>query len=525
MRLGVSGKVFLGYAALVGVFVASSLLSLVHTERARGRILAGQVFMDTQSHVDAAWRKLSEFPGAAASRRRPDPVLPLLFVEARKEVHAALTTIDGLLHEAGARAVRLPERQELELYRDKLGLVDAKLADAQAGLGAFEASADERERERMRRDLANLTNALGRIDRAMSGSSRDVAAQLGRSGETARLVGVVLAVVGLLVAGGAALFLWMTLRPLQVLRQRARQIAGGDYGARVAVGLRDEIGDLAREFDAMAGAIQEREQRLIRSERLATVGRMAAHITHEIRNPLASIGLSAELLGDELGPDAEEARRLTTSIASEVDRLSDITETYLRFVRLPRPQREREDLSAIVRAVVEFARAELERARIAVHLDAPGGLPDVDVDEAQIRQAVLNLVRNAKEAMPDGGALRVRVAAEAGTLRILVSDSGPGVPEEAVGKIFDPFYSTKAKGTGLGLALVAQIVAEHRGRIEVTRAVPNETGACFVIALPMADAAPPDGGAVPQPTGAPEAVKGPEREASLTSSAPAPAVR
>src|SRR4029077_6971719 len=149
---------------------------------------------------------------------------------------------------------------------------------------------------------------------------------------------------------------------LATLRAHARRLGGGDYSQRTGVTSSDEIGDLAREFDAMADAMQEREQRLIRSERLATVGRMAAHIAHEVRNPLASIGLNAELLGDEIVDRGEEARRLVTSIIGEVDRLTEITETYLRFARLPRPKLERESLGAIVTSVVEMSRGELSQA-------------------------------------------------------------------------------------------------------------------------------------------------------------------
>jgi signal transduction histidine kinase len=296
-------------------------------------------------------------------------------------------------------------------------------------------------------------------------------------------VALMLGGVGLLFAVGAALFMWRTLRPLLVLRLHARQIAGGDYGRRIVVPSRDEIGDLAREFDAMGRAIEERERRLIRSERLATVGRMAAQITHEIRNPLASLGLYVELLGDELAADDEEARRLVASIGNEIDRLSEITETYLRFVRLPRPKLEREDLGAIATAVMEFARAELSKSGIALELSVAAGLPEVAADENQIRQALLNLVRNAREAMPSGGTLRVEVAAGApGQVRLSIADTGPGIAPEHLGKIFDPFFSTKEKGTGLGLALVQQILAEHGGRVEVSS--PIAGGTVFTFTLP-----------------------------------------
>ena len=187
-----------------------------------------------------------------------------------------------------------------------------------------------------------------------------------------------------------------------MLRRRARQLAGGDYAQRTGVTSRDEIGDLAREFDAMADAIHEREQRLIRSERLATVGRMAAQIAHEVRNPLSSIGLNAELLGDELPGEADEARRLVASIIGEVDRLAEITETYLRFARLPQPKLEREDLGVLIASVVDLARGELVQAGIELRVDVAPGLPEMMADEGQIRQTLINLIRNAREALVSG---------------------------------------------------------------------------------------------------------------------------
>ena len=262
----------------------------------------------------------------------------------------------------------------------------------------------------------------------------------------------------------------------------------------------------------MASAIEERQQKVIRSERLATVGRMAAQITHEVRNPLASIGLYAELLGDEIADRGDEPKRLVASIISEVDRLTEITETYLRFARLPRPKLEREDLGAIVTGVLEFSRAELSQAGIALELEVAPGLPEVAADEAQLRQALLNLVRNAREAMstspsragapasaappsnlavPPRGRLRVGVAAggdgAAAQVVVTVADSGAGIPREHLGQIFDPFFSTKERGTGLGLALVQQIVVEHGGRIDVEST--PETGTRFTLTFPAARAA------------------------------------
>jgi signal transduction histidine kinase len=214
-----------------------------------------------------------------------------------------------------------------------------------------------------------------------------------------------------------------------------------------------------------------------------------------VRNPLSSIGLYAELLGDEIVDRGDEPKRLVASIISEVDRLTEITETYLRFARLPRPKLEREDLGAIVTGVLEFSRAELAQAGIALDLDVAPGLPEVAADEAQLRQALLNLVRNAREAMSNrpGGRLRVVVSGVGGEgtpndVRVTVQDSGSGIPPEHLGQIFDPFFSTKERGTGLGLALVQQIVVEHGGRIDVESG--PETGTTFTLVFPVLGATP-----------------------------------
>jgi signal transduction histidine kinase len=246
----------------------------------------------------------------------------------------------------------------------------------------------------------------------------------------------------------------------------------------------------------MADAIQEREQRLIRSERLATVGRMAAQIAHEVRNPLSSIGLNAELLGDELPGEADEARRLVASIIGEVDRLAEITETYLRFARLPRPKLEREDLSALIASVVDLARGELAHAGIALEVDVAADLPELMADEAQIRQALINLIRNAREALAAAPCKRLSIAAavEDDRLTLRVADSGAGIAAADLAKIFDPFFSTKAQGTGLGLALVQQIVVDHGGTIDVQSA--PGAGTTFTIRFPLRLESVAGGGAV-----------------------------
>lgn len=229
------------------------------------------------------------------------------------------------------------------------------------------------------------------------------------------------------------------------------------------------------------------KEALLRSERLATIGRMSAHVTHEIRNPLSSIGLNAEMLEDLVvrsgGEVLEEAQAMCRSIAREVDRLTAITDAYLKFARLPRPELEDEELGAWLRTIAAFVRRDLDAADVALELSLPSEPVGVRFDPDQMRQAMLNLVRNAKESMPEGGRIEIRAHVGADELEIRVKDEGVGIPAEHLERVFDPFYSTKLTGTGLGLALTQQIIQEHGGGLTLTSEV--GVGTAFVITLPL----------------------------------------
>jgi len=493
MRIGVSAKIFLAYAVLLSVFGANSLFTLLYLHRGRQELAANQRRLEVQVAVDAALRSLEDFSRSRANdstglgRGLTSRVAAQNGIaSARQNLRDALVSVDQYLtDEPNPR-----RRNEFEDYRGELVGMEARVVAVAADLGASDPTAGEDASRQAERSLANLLSTFHRLKSNLRGRGSQVAAELSNNERRAVDAAMLLTGLGLVLAVAAALLVLRTLWPLRVLREHARQIAGGDYARRTGVRSRDEIGDLAREFNAMAHAIEEREHKLIRSERLATVGRMAAHITHEIRNPLASVGLYLELLSDEIGADKPEARNLVKSLSNEVDRLSEITETYLRFVRLPKPKLDREDLGALASSVMEFSRGELALAHIDLDLAIAPGLPEVAADESQIRQALLNLVRNAKEAMPQGGRIRVEVGmVDLGWVRLAVGDSGSGISPENLGKIFDPFFSTKDKGTGLGLALVQQIVTDHGGRIEVD--LPATGGTTFAILLPPAARAAP----------------------------------
>jgi signal transduction histidine kinase len=495
MRLGVFGKVGLAFGVLLLAFAGNATFTLLSVRRARQGVVANEAYLELQGSVDAAWKSLNDFaPSLGRGGARLDPNLPLALRTARKDVDDALGTIDRYIEKEPASF----RRAEFEGWRRQIATLGRQLDVLAEQLGAAAEAVDPKARAEFESHFATLIHGLNRTRRPLRGESGQIAQRLSDDGENALSMAIALGAAGLAVALAVFVFTLRTLRPLGVLRKRTRQVAGGEYAQRTGVTSHDEIGDLAREFDAMADAIQERERRLIRSERLATVGRMAAQIAHEVRNPLSSIGLNAELLGDELAPGADEARRLIASIIGEVDRLAEITETYLRFARLPRPKLESEDLGVIVRSVVDFSRGELAQDGIELSVDIAPDLPELPADEAQLRQALINLVRNAREAMAGSIVKRleidVRADAAAGRLTVRVSDSGSGIDSGDLGKIFDPFFSTKERGTGLGLALVQQIVVDHGGQIEVVSAAGR--GTTFTLGFPVAGASVARGGPV-----------------------------
>jgi signal transduction histidine kinase len=228
------------------------------------------------------------------------------------------------------------------------------------------------------------------------------------------------------------------------------------------------------------------KSRLIQTERLAAIGRMAAHVTHEVRNPLSSIGLNVDMLGDEVRDAGPESRHLIESIQQELERLGSITEEYLRLARLPEPILTPQDPAELLRDVAEFVQREMDAAEVELRVELGSQLPPVAMDEPQFRQALLNLLRNAREAMPDGGVAKLEAMRYDSGLRIQVHDEGAGISEQDREHVFDLFYTTKERGTGLGLPLTQQIVVAHGGTIACKPRHPH--GTTFEIWLPDLDA-------------------------------------
>lgn len=257
--------------------------------------------------------------------------------------------------------------------------------------------------------------------------------------------------------------------------------------------LKEEIQRRTAAMQSLQAEIEERkrlEAAKIRSERLAVVGRMAAQMAHEVRNPLGSMSLNLDLTLKEIdklagrqGHSPAEGHTLVNEMRKEVSRIGNIIEHYLQFARLPNLQRRPVALNEFLHQKMAFLSPELERANVRLRTSFDPALNAVNISEDQLWQAILNLIRNACEAMPRGGELTIRTRLDGARAVLCVKDNGLGMTEEQRQQVFAPFFTTKKDGTGLGMTLVEQIVAEHGGHVDCESA-PGK-GSAFTMVLPL----------------------------------------
>jgi two-component system, sporulation sensor kinase E len=223
-------------------------------------------------------------------------------------------------------------------------------------------------------------------------------------------------------------------------------------------------------------------EQLIRADRLAAMGELTAGVAHEVRNPLGVIRASVQLMEDaECSPD--RLREASQVVKQEIDRLDRVIKALLDFGRPAAPSMRRVDVAEVISEVVLFTRDFAGRSGVTIEERYAEDLPEIMGDPEQLKQVFVNLIANAVQAMTEtGGTLTVSTLAEDGYVTARFADSGPGIPDDELGKVFDPFFSTRDDGTGLGLTIVHRIVDEHDGHIEVS-SEPGR-GTTFTVSLP-----------------------------------------
>ncbi len=258
-------------------------------------------------------------------------------------------------------------------------------------------------------------------------------------------------------------------RPVRRLAGAAERIGRGDLDARVDLGSRDEIGRLAETMDRMRGQIRERDQR---------TQQMLAGIAHEVRNPLAGMTLFTGILKDELGDDERTSH--VDRIARELGYLERVVSEFLDYARRPAPELGDVELRALLDDIAQLVEPDADKAGVEVRVE--GDRTTIRADGAQIRRAVLNLARNAVQAASPGPSVKLSVRKDGAHAVIEVWDRGADIPDEVRERLFEPFFTTREKGTGLGLAFTREIARDHAGDVEVSSGGGETT---FRVKLPV----------------------------------------
>ncbi len=303
------------------------------------------------------------------------------------------------------------------------------------------------------------------------------------------------AIVFLLGMAGVVALSYGVTRSLDQLAKAAGRVADGDLSCRIQSGRRDEVGRLVATFNTMVEKLGEQralESRLRRAERASAVAKLASAVAHEIRNPLNLISLSVDHLGTELQPSdpkrAEEHARIIASVRDELARLNHMVGDFLSYGRPPRLALRACRVEETLDEVLSLVQAKARDQRIEIVRRIPADLPLIQADPEGLRTCFLNVVINALQATPPGGSLTIEAVAEpvgAGGPLISVTfrDTGGGIAPADLERIFEPYYSTREAGVGLGLAITQRIVQDHGGEIKVDSA--PGAGTTFRIDLPV----------------------------------------
>ncbi|HDP79911.1 MAG TPA: HAMP domain-containing protein [Spirochaetes bacterium] len=283
------------------------------------------------------------------------------------------------------------------------------------------------------------------------------------------------------------------LNPVKTLMNASSQIVKGNYDIKISIDSTDELGYLCRAFNTMVDAIVERDnmlkedtqRQILQSEKMASLGKLAAGIAHEINNPLTGVLTYSSILLEEL-KDTEHQEDLKI-IVNETLRCRKIVREILNFARETRIEKEMTDVNTIIQETLLILEKHIAFQNISIIKDFSPNLPPLNADVNQIKQVVNNLALNAADAMSGGGTLTISTQHDSvsNSITVAFTDTGHGIPPENLDKIFDPFFSTKqtGKGTGLGLAVTYGIVQRHNGTITVNSKI--NKGTTFTIKLPL----------------------------------------
>jgi signal transduction histidine kinase len=318
-------------------------------------------------------------------------------------------------------------------------------------------------------------------------SRRDVVQMEKHIRLVAMLVGAAGVLLGLVLSGWAAT---QATRPVEQLADVAREVAAGNWWARVPITSNDEFGELASAFNLMTHELTDQRERLVQAERVAAWRELARRLAHELKNPLFPLQITVEnlLRAKEQNPAQFEEvfRESAGTLLAEIANLRAIVQRFSDFARMPAPELQPVRLNELAEHVLKLLEPQFtaaDRAPVTAKVELDPKLPVIQADPELINRALQNLVLNAIDAMPSGGTLALRTGHGDGVVTLSVSDTGTGLTREECERLFTPYYTTKQHGTGLGLAIVQSVVSDHHGKITVESELGR--GSTFRIELPL----------------------------------------
>ena len=289
---------------------------------------------------------------------------------------------------------------------------------------------------------------------------------------------------GILAMAGIGFAIARTITaPVEKLVKVTERVSQGDLNQRVLLDSEDEIGRLAASFNDMIEQLKTFEQKLVESEKLATAGQMTAGFAHEIRNPLTSIKMLSQVLYGRMESEPE-TRKMHHSLIKEIDRLDRIIQEMINRTRPGELQLQWIDLNQQVGEVIELAEENFSAQQISIDHKLEDSIGKIYADPEKIKQVFWNLILNGKEAMPGGGRIFISTSSSGSrSVRIIVEDSGVGIATEDTDKLFQPFFTTKPEGMGMGLAMSRKIVEKHGGNLTLENR--QEGGVKAVVIFPI----------------------------------------
>ena len=351
---------------------------------------------------------------------------------------------------------------EIEKYKDSL----SRVMTIRANINRLETE-EENAFKIGEHLIARVNNMISATNLRLDAKTTSVLNEISRT----KIILYILVASGPLATAVLAIILMKGFtKPIDTLLDATKRLKNGDLDYKIK-GLKNEFGEVAASFNEMSGSLKEQMLKMQRTEQMVVLGELAAGLAHEIKNPLAGIKVSVEVLAEEQNI-SEEDRAVILKAIDEIKRIELLIKSLLNFAKPPKPQLTAIDVNDILDKTIIFSLKHPSLSSdtstsINLLKDFDERLPETMADPVQLQQAFLNLLLNAIDAMPDGGTLAVKTSyhAEGNSIQIAISNTGKGIDEAVIGKIFQPFFTTKPKGTGLGLAITKRFIEQHGGDI------------------------------------------------------------